>query len=203
MIYLSLLGEKEAANRSGFGETVAPRRIWFGCSKCERLRKLKEACSRTILTSGADIAARGASPSMRERGLTYCYHASIQMQVEKNTYSTKTTRNLSDDKSNDRNQKQAAEKHVRPRKKSSLLRDRLSIQRTDLENERTLLTLDSVRKAVALATRASGNRHLILLSHSRLFDTFTRSSRSWPKEIFRLHRVRLACIRRLRACCFR
>ena len=37
----------------------------------ERLRSVKQACSRTTQTSGADfLCARGASPSMRERRIT-------------------------------------------------------------------------------------------------------------------------------------
>jgi len=59
--------KKEAANRMGFGETVAGRRTRFGCSKKERLRSVKQACSRTSKRQRWSIYARGASPSMRER----------------------------------------------------------------------------------------------------------------------------------------
>jgi hypothetical protein len=48
---------KEAANRIGFGETVANEGTGFGCSK-ERLLEFKTACSRTIQTPALKCAGR-------------------------------------------------------------------------------------------------------------------------------------------------
>lgn len=63
------------------------------------------------------------------------------------------------------------------------------MQKARLKNQGTLLTLSGVRKAVALTTWTSGNRHLILLSCPRLYYSVSGIVliRSWPKEIFKLH----------------
>jgi len=58
--------KKEAANRMGFGETVAVEGPGSDALK-ERLRSLKQARSRTSKRQRWSICARGASPSMRER----------------------------------------------------------------------------------------------------------------------------------------
>src|SRR6185503_18803305 len=65
--YLITARVKEAANRIGFGETVAVEGPGSDALNKERLRSMKQACSRTIQTPALSFCARGASPLMRER----------------------------------------------------------------------------------------------------------------------------------------
>ena len=59
-----------------FGETVAVEGPGSDALSQSGFESVKQACSRTIQTSGADLScARGASPSMRERRINRGYDA--------------------------------------------------------------------------------------------------------------------------------
>jgi hypothetical protein len=68
--------EKEAANRIGFGETVAVRRTGFGLLLSERLPEFETSLlSNHPKRPALILLARGASPSMRERRFNSHYDA--------------------------------------------------------------------------------------------------------------------------------
>jgi hypothetical protein len=67
------LGLKEAANRIGFGETVAVRRTRFECSEESGFQNFNQPALEPSKRPALKFAAHGASPSMRERRINAYY----------------------------------------------------------------------------------------------------------------------------------